>query len=326
MSEPLSSSDIEDVVSSVRRLVSPEARPRAVSRDLGLDRLILTPSFRITADQSGSGASVVKLETVAKKSRASMKRMKTRMIASVIVGDDGAEVLPPLPNPQTTGDADTGTMTSLDEAVLSAEDAVVIVADPVADQAGSAPQKASNVKAKRKAAGEKNLTPVKAKTVRTAKKAVAEPKATTTRKRRSASSAAPKPVAEPSVAAIEAAVAGLAAMSQSTAPPEVEIETAIGAVPDQVPLAEDEAAAVVIAGQDDLAAAPEEHRAAGTGPALTDAEGNPISILDEEQLILLLRRVIREELQGSLGEKITRSVRKLVRAEINRALTADTLE
>ena len=32
--------------------------------------------------------------------------------------------------------------------------------------------------------------------------------------------------------------------------------------------------------------------------------------------------LIREELSGTLGERITRNVRKLVRAEINRALTA----
>jgi hypothetical protein len=36
--------------------------------------------------------------------------------------------------------------------------------------------------------------------------------------------------------------------------------------------------------------------------------------------------MIREELQGALGERITRNVRKLVRAEINRALIARDLD
>ncbi|MCF1710929.1 hypothetical protein L0V05_19140 [Tabrizicola sp. J26] len=40
----------------------------------------------------------------------------------------------------------------------------------------------------------------------------------------------------------------------------------------------------------------------------------------EDDLREMVREIIREELQGELGERITRSVRKLVRAEINRAL------
>ncbi len=42
--------------------------------------------------------------------------------------------------------------------------------------------------------------------------------------------------------------------------------------------------------------------------------------LGEDGLREMVREIIREELQGELGERITRSVRKLVRAEINRAL------
>ncbi|WP_102226673.1 hypothetical protein [Acidimangrovimonas sediminis] len=44
--------------------------------------------------------------------------------------------------------------------------------------------------------------------------------------------------------------------------------------------------------------------------------------LDEDSLRELVREMIRQELQGSLGERITRNVRKLVRAEINRALAS----
>ena len=47
--------------------------------------------------------------------------------------------------------------------------------------------------------------------------------------------------------------------------------------------------------------------------------------LDEELLRDLLRDVLHEELQGELGERITRNLRKLVRAEIARALTARDL-
>jgi|TARA_B110000908_G_scaffold159179_1_gene201094 hypothetical protein len=49
-------------------------------------------------------------------------------------------------------------------------------------------------------------------------------------------------------------------------------------------------------------------------------------ILDEEALRDIVSDIVREELQGALGEQITRNVRKLVRREIHRALTAQDLE
>ncbi|RYI07511.1 MAG: hypothetical protein EON48_14485, partial [Acetobacteraceae bacterium] len=49
---PLSSEEIEDVVSSVRRLVSNEQNPRRVTRDLGADRLLLTPALRVVSEVS----------------------------------------------------------------------------------------------------------------------------------------------------------------------------------------------------------------------------------------------------------------------------------
>ena len=48
--------------------------------------------------------------------------------------------------------------------------------------------------------------------------------------------------------------------------------------------------------------------------------------LDDSALRDVVRQIIREELSGSLGERITRNVRKLVRIEVNRALTNSTLE
>lgn len=50
------------------------------------------------------------------------------------------------------------------------------------------------------------------------------------------------------------------------------------------------------------------------------------SYLDEESLRELVADIVREELQGALGERITRNVRKLVRREIHRALVAQELE
>lgn len=49
-------------------------------------------------------------------------------------------------------------------------------------------------------------------------------------------------------------------------------------------------------------------------------------LLDEEVLRDMIREIIRQELQGALGERITRNVRKLVRAEINRAMASKAFE
>lgn len=50
------------------------------------------------------------------------------------------------------------------------------------------------------------------------------------------------------------------------------------------------------------------------------------AILDEDSLRELVADIVRQELQGALGERITRNVRKLVRREIHRALTAQELD
>lgn len=55
-------------------------------------------------------------------------------------------------------------------------------------------------------------------------------------------------------------------------------------------------------------------------------EAAPELRLDEQALRDLVRTLILEELQGSLGERITRNVRKLVRAEIARTISVHGVE
>ena len=50
------------------------------------------------------------------------------------------------------------------------------------------------------------------------------------------------------------------------------------------------------------------------------------AVLDEEMLRDLVGEIVRQELQGPLGERITRNVRKLVRREINRALASRQMD
>lgn len=49
-------------------------------------------------------------------------------------------------------------------------------------------------------------------------------------------------------------------------------------------------------------------------------------VLDEETLRVMVAQIVREELMGELGDRITRNVRKLVRREINRALAGKEFE
>lgn len=73
--------------------------------------------------------------------------------------------------------------------------------------------------------------------------------------------------------------------------------------------------------------APDAAHTAGT--ETTDApQGLSIddSLLDEDTLRDLIAEIVREELQGALGERITRNVRKLVRREIHRALTSQDFD
>jgi hypothetical protein len=80
----------------------------------------------------------------------------------------------------------------------------------------------------------------------------------------------------------------------------------------------DQAAAEVIAGLEDDASAKV------TEAVMSDLSGE--ITYDEELLRDLVRDLIREELSGALGEKITRNVRKLVRAEIAQALATRDLD
>ncbi|WP_299826771.1 hypothetical protein [uncultured Roseobacter sp.] len=74
----------------------------------------------------------------------------------------------------------------------------------------------------------------------------------------------------------------------------------------------------------------QEHKAddAEVVPAESLAAKSPVDdqLLDEDALRDLVADIVRSELQGALGERITRNVRKLVRREIHRALAARDLD
>ena len=54
--------------------------------------------------------------------------------------------------------------------------------------------------------------------------------------------------------------------------------------------------------------------------APTKAPDPAETVIDEDALAEMVARIVRQELQGELGERITRNIRKLVRAEVAREL------
>ena len=60
--------------------------------------------------------------------------------------------------------------------------------------------------------------------------------------------------------------------------------------------------------------------------AMLDSYLSDDAIIDEAMLRDIVRDIVRQELQGKLGERITRNVRKMVRREIHRALTTQSFD
>ena len=79
---------------------------------------------------------------------------------------------------------------------------------------------------------------------------------------------------------------------------------------------------------DELAEEPESEDAAeaSQGAAGSGVWYDDDAVLDEDALRDMVSEIVRQELQGALGERITRNVRKLVRREINRALMSQGIE
>jgi hypothetical protein len=80
------------------------------------------------------------------------------------------------------------------------------------------------------------------------------------------------------------------------------------------------------AGYEDATVQPAAYDTSDDGEPAASIFRDEDTILDEESLRELVAEIVRQELQGALGERITRNVRKLVRREIHRALTSHELE
>ncbi|WP_294983041.1 hypothetical protein [Tabrizicola sp.] len=316
----MSSDEIEDVVSSVRRLVSNEQSSRRTTRDLAADRLLLTPSLRVVSEIATLSTLILDApvpeevfppEPVVEPApeAAAAPSPLAEEIAPAATEEPAVELIVADWEDEIWAAPEA---VSLGEAALGAEEAEVLLPPsedhPVAPPAEQAPEAAAE--ADREAEAE-SWAQVDGEWVED------EPVPFIPLRRR----------AEHLAARLAAGVAldpEEAEDADLDEPPVQPLREVAAELLEDDPLAADlDGDAPVARGIDDGEA---------SGPAqrmpteILDADGTPLAVLDEAALQEIVRQMIREELQGALGERITRNVRKLVRAEINRALVARDLD
>ncbi|MEY4871111.1 MAG: hypothetical protein RLZZ563_441 [Pseudomonadota bacterium] len=303
MSEPMSSVEIEDVLSSIRRLVSEDLRPGAKKPDASAapaappsDKLILTPALRIAPEEDAAtpdtpaepSASFQSVRSTAAPSPVDAVMTEVGRSADIRPDDwepaDGEEVAgfaKDWPGDWPEDDASTANPTP---AEVEADGADWESVDPAAADFGDMAETGADAAA-----------PDVMQEVAVADQGDA----------RDPDSAdwIQDPVADAEIDDSFAAERPRAA------------HTDVVEDPDWADAAEAE-----------VRAALEEETAETVFAHFDDPVSHDERPFDEEMLRDLVRDIIREELQGALGERITRNVRKLVRAEIARALAVRDFE
>ena len=302
MPGPLSTEEIEDVVSSVRRLVSNEQNARRTSRDLGAERLILTPSLRVVSELSPL-APLVLDERIAETPET--ESHPPEEVLDVEPDDTAVELIEAEWEDEIWTEPE---VVSLGEVALAAEEAEVL-ASPAAAEEPVVAAEAPTVEAESSEAWRAEWTdeePVPFIPLRRRAEDLAA--------RLAAGDVLESDDGDDEVAEEEAAAEPAPAVAPDVAPELLEDDPELSAFEEDVAVAKGQDAAL------SDAAAPR------LPTEIIDADGTPLAVLDEAALQEIVRQMIREELQGALGERITRNVRKLVRAEINRALIARDLD
>ncbi|MGL6211113.1 MAG: hypothetical protein ACRC14_14935 [Paracoccaceae bacterium] len=288
----IGSGEIGDVVASLRRLMSEDTRSRPMSRDLGQDRLVLTPALQVRPETSEADPLIQMLASRKDGPVADVLFLKPDMAGDVSSNHGMKDAFEAEWEDEIWAEPEP----PLAEIALGLEDAEVVPDLPVqdapveaADGVGSFDDEAPWADIGEDWLDEQNdaLDPILVFAANGRVRTETPPDAADQPERDEVE--ATPPVADVEGSAEEPSLANRSAGLADAAP-------RLGVL--------------------ELSAA----------DLLTDGEGNPLTVLDEAALQQIIRELIREELKGGLGEKITQSVRKLVRAEINRALAAHSLD
>lgn len=282
MSDPMTNTEVEDVLSSIRRLVSDEKRTEpAAEAEPASDRLVLTPSLRVLDDDAGDTPAEDMSEVTPEADAAHEETADSQ--------DEGAaeeergESAPMLLEPNV--DTDTQEDEHATEEAFDVEDAVqdddADEHDDVLDQPVGPEGAVEEVAHAPETLGEK-------------------------------------------IAALETLIAG---RTDEFEPDEAGSDAYAGTQAPAMEWEDAEEDDTPDTGHHEPAFSPHVDAAVMPEPDTdTPILSSDDDVLDEEALRELVSDIVREELQGALGERITRNVRKLVRREIHRALAAQDLE
>ncbi len=349
MAETMTSVEIEDVLSSIRRLVSedlrPAPRPQVVSKIVVAEKLILTPALRVVS--SGFGAEVGP-QTAPKKPTASLFKAPAPALFP-----------PPLPRlhlsldhsvPGATPDIVAALTQAVDQQGLDWESETGDVGPEIDSLDWSSftfarrsmqetwmAQAAASEVADQLAAHVKDSMADQVSSAaailaqpESAETASVETASVETASAETASAETVTAVEMPDDAAFTAVSTAKETVADGDAAPQAITDEAPGTWANdaeaevlaelQVPMAEETVAEPV--GDQKIYPQAEAVEAEEVA-AVAQEEDN---IFSEQVLRELVRDLIREQLQGDLGERITRNIRKLVKAEIARAIAVQALE
>ncbi len=321
MAKTVSGQDVEDMLSSVRRLVSSELPPhqRRVSKTPEPEKLVLTDAQRIEAPKKTARVRSQRLEDRIAELEAAVS--KTPDDWEPDGSEDQAQHRPdrivytrPAGGKQRSARR-ASRITLIEQSPETAP--VVPPQAPAATGPAQAAEPPEDIKAKVQEAVSEEVT--KSSTFDDALKAAVDNSLSS-----EAKSAEPP---EPRKAAPEQIVAKLPPQKTVadakpydavvvTPPP---VQAAASKTVAEPPAARQVADTSMPKQASDRPVQPSPQR---SEPADTQA---PLDI-NAETLRPIVRQLLREELQGEMGERITRNVRKLVRQEIQRALAADGLD
>ena len=305
MAGPLTSEEIEDVVSSVRRLVSNEQSSRQLSRNLNAERLMLTPSLRVVSETSPLAPLILDVPTPEVAPVLSFPLPDAATAEEVLTSapDDAVELIEAEWEDELWAPTEA---VPLGEVALVTEEAEVLL-PPAQDlpEAFAPEPEADDLPEAWAEIGDDDAEddPVPFVPLRRRAESLAA---------KLAAGEVPDTVA-PNAPAFEADQAGAGDVD-----PTLYENLVLADMPSA------DALSGVAVGAEAQGRAGDNGQHVATD--LVDADGTPLAVLDEAGLQEIVRQMIREELQGALGERITRNVRKLVRAEINRALMARDLD
>ncbi|GLS87901.1 hypothetical protein GCM10010873_28750 [Cypionkella aquatica] len=310
MSEPLSSTEIEDVLSSIRRLVSDDMRPSPRAVAVG-DKLILTPALRVVQAEVGAEGAVTRPAEAAVAqtpvAEAPMAEMVPPLAQTTVLmpAPDAMPMFVAVPRvhlgeeePLAVGGAQHGGGRDLGGVVASVGAAVDAAPDDWEAEIGDTAPQTQDVLG--------NPWSMPQEDAGDFGEALAE----------DAAQRHDHFEYEAETAALDMPGWAQQDGSDESDAPAVALHGTVE--PD--PIWADEAEASVIA---ELA---EPDPRSDDAMASEEDEFNLGMRFDEDVLRELVRDMLREELAGKMGERITRNIRKLVRAEIARALAAQEFE